>query len=291
MTIEIERVGGTKDLLGESPWWDAAGGRLYWLDVEGRKIQRYEPASGAVESWPTPGRPGSMVLDVNGAAIVAMEDGFHRFAFETGTWRPLARLALDGEDRRFNDGKVDRQGRFVAGTMCADLTTPGAALYRLDEQGTVTVVDEGIVCSNGPCWSPDGTTLYFADSPRRTIYAYDYDPDSGAAGNKRPFVTTDRWETAPDGATVDAEGFLWTAFVLTGRVARFAPSGRFDDLVQMPVSHPSSVMFGGPGLDVLYVTSISTRLRRRPPEEPEAGGLFRVKGLGVAGLPEPRYRG
>ena len=152
-------------------------------------------------------------------------------------------------------------------------------------------LDDGIIVSNGPCWSPDGRTLYFADSFKRVIYAYDYLPADGTVGGRRIFAHFEALRGFPDGATVDEEGCVWSAEVFSGRLIRFAPDGGIDRIIGMPVESTTSVMFGGADLDILYVTSMRRPIRGLRPREREAGGLFAVHGLGVRGLPEPRFKG
>jgi L-arabinonolactonase len=288
MTIGIARVGATKDLLGESPVWSAREGVLYWVDSLAGVLHRLDPVIGAHDAFEVPAPVGSFALARGGGVILALRDEFRRFDPATGVSEPLATLGLDRPDLRLNDGKVDREGRFVAGTMHMNLP-PGEAplggLYRLD-RGGVSKLAGDIVTANGPCFSPDGCTLYLADSPRRVIWAFDYDPGDAPPTNRRVLVDLAPLGTAPDGGTVDAEGFLWSALVRSGEVARFDPAGRLVRRIRMPVSHPTSLTFGGAGLDVLYVTSISRSHRLTAPE-PEAGGLFAVTGLGVTGIAEP----
>jgi len=192
-----------------------------------------------------------------------------------------------------NDGKVDRQGRFVAGYMDYEERDPICALFRLDANGIVAKLDDGIVCSNGPCWSPDGRTLYFADTYRREIWAYDYALATGEATNRRVFCSfaASGLNGLPDGATVDADGFVWSVSVYEGKLVRFASDGRLDRIVGLPVESTTSLSFGGPGLDVAYVTSMARAVKGVKPREREAGALFAVYGLGVRGLPEPRFSG
>ena len=198
-------------------------------------------------------------------------------------------IGLDHPMLRLNDGKADPFGRFVAGTMHggrAENERPLGGLYRL-QAGALEVLDTGLGVSNGPCFSPDGAIFYLADSARRLIWAYDYRRD-GPPANKRLFADTSALNSAPDGATVDADGYLWSVLVHAGAVARFAPDGRLDRTVELPVKHPTSVAFGGPSLDILYVTSIS-KSTHLSASEPDAGGLFAVEGLGVCGLPAYRF--
>jgi sugar lactone lactonase YvrE len=200
---------------------------------------------------------------------------------------PLAHLPVGHPDIRLSDGKVDRQGRFVAGSMHMNLRpgeAPLGALYRLEPDGQVRRLAGDIVTANGPCFSPDGGSLYLADSPRRVIWRFDY--GDGLPAGRRVLVDLAPLGTAPGGATVDAEGHLWVALVRSGEIGRFDSNGRLVQRVRMPVRHPTSLNFGGPELDVLFVTSISASHRLADPA-PGAGGLFAVTGLGVAGLAEP----
>ncbi len=293
MALEIERLGEVTCDLGENPLWDPVDGVLYWVDSRAPAIFRLDPASGAMRQWTLAAKTiGSMALRAGGGAVVALDSGFHLFDFATGALERVADPEAGLARTRFNDGKVDRRGRFISGTIDdAEDKAPVCGLYRLDPDLTVSKLDDGIITTNGPCWSPDSRTLYLADSQILTIFAYDYDLETGTVANKRPFVVTREFRAAPDGATVDAEGFLWTALVIGGKLGRFAPDGRLDRLVEMPVRYVTSVMFGGPDLETLYVTSIGGELNGRMAKEPEAGGLFAVRGLGVRGLPETRFAG
>jgi sugar lactone lactonase YvrE len=293
MGISITHLGETKDRLGEGPLWDTESQRLFWIDSLGGVLHRLDPVSGAREDFAVPAPIGSLALCRSGGAIISLQDGFHRYDFASGEARLVAGLGIDHPDVRLNDGKVDRQGRFLAGTMHGNRQPDEkvlGGLYRLDADGTATLLLEDIATTNGPCFSPDGRILYVADSSRQVIWAFDYDTQSGTPSRQRVFADLKPLATAPDGATVDAEGHLWSALVRTGQIGRFDPAGRLVQRIDMPVSYPTSLAFGGPGLDVLYVTSISATLRYVA-REPEAGGLFAIEGLGVTGLPEPRFAG
>jgi sugar lactone lactonase YvrE len=232
-------------------------------------------------------------LRSSGGAIVALRDGFYSLDFATGACRKLADPDPGKPRIRMNDGKVDRQGRFVAGYMDYEERDKICGLFRLDPAGSVAKLDDGIVCSNGPCWSPDGRTFYFADTYTREIWAYDYDTDTGGAANRRVLCSFPAAGLSglPDGATVDAEGFIWSVSVYEGKLARFAPDGRLDRVIGLPVESTTSVSFGGAGLDIAFVTSMARAVKGVKPKEREAGALFAVHGLGVRGLPEPRFAG
>jgi L-arabinonolactonase len=293
MSIRIEQLGTARFQLGEGPLWDIAEGALYGVDVPGRTIWRYRPGRSGFETWSTPDVVSSLALRDGGGAVITLAKGFHSFDFDTGLCEPIGEAIETDLDTRFNDGKVDRKGRFVAGTMHNRIRDPLGSIYRLGTDGALTKLDTGFICSNGPCWSPDGRTFYFTDTIPGRIYAYEHDPDSGAIDSRRVLVDFRALgiDGAPDGCTVDAEGYLWSALCLAGRIARIAPDGTLERMIDMPVEYVTSVMFGGPRLDTIYVTSLSIALRGRPPKEPNAGALFAVSGLGAVGIPEPRYTG
>lgn len=278
--------------LGEGPLWDVEEQRLYWIDSHGRMIYRADACGSDLKSWPVPEHIGSLCLRANGGAIVSLRNGFHTFDFRTGAVSLIADPESAIRRTRLNDGKVDRRGRFLAGYMDYEEREALGGLYRLDAAQTVTRLEEGVVVSNGPCWSPDGTTFYFADSMRRRIWSYQYDIETGDLLNRRIFADFEgHLRGYPDGATVDAEGFVWSAEVYGGRLVRFAPDGTIDRLIGMPADSITSVMFGGVDLDILFVTSMARPFQGRRRLEREAGLLFAVSGLGVRGIPEPRFAG
>ncbi len=291
--IEITQIGTARYLLGEGPLWDPEGNALYWVDVLGRTIWKYVPGTTRFAEWLLPDVVSSLALREGGGAVMTMSDGFFAFDFDTGETQRIGDPIEQDLPTRFNDGKADRRGRYVAGTMHNPIAEPLGSLYSLDIDRRVTKLDSDIVCSNGPCWGLDNKTLYFTDSMRSTIFAYDYDIDDGTVGPRRVFADLRALgiASAPDGCTVDSEGFLWSAQCLAGTIARIAPDGTLDRTIAMPVKYVTSVMFGGENLDTLYVTSLNFPLVGRPPVEPNAGGLFEVKGLGFTGVPEPRYKG
>ncbi|GAB7523768.1 SMP-30/gluconolactonase/LRE family protein [Paraburkholderia sp. 2C] len=299
--IETRLLVDANNHLGEGPLWDVKEQRLYWIDSTAAEIYRCRADGSHVERFFVPTHIGSMALCEHGGAVVALANGLHFYDFDAQTVRLIADPESDDPETRFNDGKVDRRGRFVAGTMAYDFDrydadrgqrpTRSGGLYQLGTNGKLTCLDRGISCSNGPCWSPDNRTLYFTDTYDRLMYAYDYDIETGAATNRRVFASARNMAGTFDGATVDAEGYIWSALVFGGRILRFAPDGSIDRIVPVPVRNLTSVMFGGPNLDVLYVTSMGRPMWGIPQKERERGGLFAVTGLGVKGLPEPRYAG
>ena len=300
--MRIEVLVDVKTILGEGPLWDVAEQRLYWIDSFGCNVFRATADGREVRAWDVPAKIGSMALRQRGGAVLSLQTGFHFLDFATGfhfldfksgETQIIVDPESDKPNNRINDGKVDKRGRFVAGSMDTMEHGPNGSLYRLDPDLSLHKLDQGIVVSNGPCWSPDGKTFYFADSWSGEIWAYDYDLDTGNVANRRTFARINTpGGGAADGSTVDAEGFLWNAQVYDGRLVRYAPDGKVDRTVEMPVKKVTSVMFGGPDLNVLFVTSMAKPpLPRFPSDGVLRGSLFAIYGLGVRGLPEPRFAG
>ncbi len=292
MAVTIERVGDITCKLGEGPLWDPVDGVLYFIDSHGPTIFHHDPASGAVERRDVPGTTiGSLALREAGGMVIAMDAGFYVFDFDTGNCRVINEPEAHLPNCRFNDGKVDRQGCFVAGSLEKSFSSDPCGLYRLDHDHAVERIADGISCANGPCWSPGGDTFYFVHGGDEVIHAYDYDQSTGRLSNRRVFVDAVQFGAGPDGATVDADGFVWSAQFGLHKVARFAPDGSLERMVEVPPKMVTSVMFGGPNLDVLYVTSASGEISGYSDDSDHAGGTFAVHGLGITGLPEPRFKG
>ncbi len=290
--MKISRIGEVKCRLGEGPVWDVQEQALYFVDVRGKTLWRHDPSSGAFRRWELPLQVGSFALRQGGGALLALEDGFYSFDFDTGATELVALAPGEGEKTILNDGKADPRGRFLAGGCVRSLADPDpcAALHSLAPDGTVTRLDQHISVANGPCWSPDGKTFYFTDSMPRAIYAYDYDLDTGAVANRRVFADTTGATGVPDGATVDADGNYWVAMCMGGRIVCYSPAGVILRSIDVPAAWVSSVMFGGPGLDQLYFTSIDPAVLDRPSTDSD-GGLYVIEDLGAVGLPEHRFAG
>ncbi|MCZ4354729.1 SMP-30/gluconolactonase/LRE family protein [Roseovarius aestuarii] len=290
--MDIDVLIDVKTTLGEGPLWDVEQQRLYFIDSMDGRVFRCTADGGEVRSWDVPGKIGSMALRKDGnGAIVALQQGFHLLDFKTGECTLLHDPEPDMPDTRINDGKVDRRGRFFAGSMDTSESAPSGSLYRVDPDMSVTKVDSGIICSNGPCFSPDDKVFYFQDSWSGEIWAYDYDIETGNLSNRRVFATVDGSNGgAADGSTVDAEGYLWNALVYDSKLVRYAPDGTVDRVIEMPVKKVTSVNFGGPNMDVLYVTTMAKPpLPRFPGDGPLRGSVFAITGLGIKGVPEPRF--
>ncbi|MCZ4312571.1 SMP-30/gluconolactonase/LRE family protein [Comamonadaceae bacterium G21597-S1] len=282
-------VSPTRDRLGECPLWDSRDDCLYWIDSKAPVVRRLHPASGGRTEWPLPSDVGSIALTETGRILLALADGFHLLDPRTGAVTPVAKVTHKAGDIRMNDGRTDRQGRFIAGSLVVGRHDRDGAFYRLDTDGTVHELVPGIALANSTCFSPDGRTLYFADSMSDEVRAAGYDPDTGALGTPRALMNTRAQGSAPDGATVDAEGCLWVALVQAGKLGRYAPDGSLMQLLDVPTPFPSCPCFGGPELDVLYVTSLSNTGNLMKTDHPDGGALFAFHGLGVRGLPETRF--
>ncbi|MFC1996605.1 SMP-30/gluconolactonase/LRE family protein [Chloroflexota bacterium] len=278
------------DSLGEGPVWVSEEQALYWVDIERPTLQRWNPESGQYQKWVMPSDIGCFALREQGGAVLGLRTGFAYLDFSTGDILPIIDPEADKPYTRFNDGKCDRLGRFWAGTLDEEGPNTRGALYRLDPDGDFQTMKPGIGISNGLGWSPDNRVMYYTDSAKRTIWAYDFDQESGSIGNQRVFAVTPQ-AYVPDGLTVDTEGFVWSAKWDGWKVVRYAPDGSIDLEVQLPVQRPTSCIFGGPGLNQLYITSASTGLADDElAEQPLAGSVF-VLESGVQGLPEPRFAG
>lgn len=287
--MKIERVDTVRCGLGEGAVWDAEGQALFFLDIWGRKIFRHDPACGETQVCEVPGHVGAMALGEGGSLLLGMKDALCRLDFASGACEQVAGPVFSGAGVTINDGAADRAGRFVFGGCCEGIDNPRAVggLFGFDGEGGVTRLDEGVTFSNSHCFSPDGATLYAADSFLHTLYAYDYDLGTGAVANRRVFANTAELGGLPDGSAVDADGTVWVSVFEAGRIAAFRSDGRLERVIDMPVKLISSVAFGGPALDVLYVTTIDPTQFGRDAEE-GSGHVYAVSGLGVRGLPEPR---
>jgi sugar lactone lactonase YvrE len=288
----VELVLDARATLGEGPCWDPRTQRLYWVDILAPAVHVYDPATGDDQVIAVPRHIGCLALRESGGAVVALQDGFAELDLESGQVTPIPGPGVGQEGVRFNDGKCDPSGRFWAGTMAYGQLPGAGALYCLDTERTVRLQVPGVTCSNGLTWSLDGRRMYYIDTPTHEIAVFDYDCATGAIANRRIAVAIPPAQGLPDGMTIDGEGMLWVAFWGGHAVARFDPErGRCLEAIPVPVTCPSSVCFGGPQLDELYITSASVALT---PEaraaEPEAGGLFCVR-PGVCGVAMERYRG
>ena len=276
-------------MLGEGPVWVEREAALYWLDIKGLKVFRID-GKGDVRAWPTPFRIGSIAPREGGGFIAGTERGIALVDLHRGEFEIVAEPETDYPDNRFNDGKVDRSGRFWAGSMDDTEKSAAGTLYRIGRDFRVSPIDGGYRVTNGPAFSPSGEIMYHNDSARRVTYAFDLDPE-GSASNRREFIHYGAGEGYPDGMTVDSEGCLWIAFWDGWCVRRFSPEGECLATIEMPVSRPTSCAFGGINLDTLFITSARIGLDEgQLSREPQAGGLF-VANAEVRGIAEQAFAG
>lgn len=290
--VEVRCAVQGADILGEVPLWCERTRKLWWIDVRRPALQSYAPESKTHQAWRLAPEmvTGSIALRKDGGVLLAATTGIHLWdPAHAEAPRRIADPVAGVEGMRLNDGKCDRRGRFWVGSMHDVKRDPLGTLYRIDPDGTCTAMLEGLALPNAICWSLDDKTMYFADTHHGVIWAFDYDLDDSAISNRRVFKDWSAEGGRPDGATVDAEGYVWNCMVVTGRLVRLAPDGRVDRVIQLPVSHPTCPAFGGDNLSTLFITSHSQRLSpAQLVREPWAGALMTLD-VGVKGVPEPRF--
>lgn len=289
MAFQVEVAARGADLLGECPLWDERGRLLWWVDSRWPAVKQLDPASGAVMMLVLPEVVGSIAFREQGGFLAATRSGIHFLDAASGALEARATPEAALPENRFNDGRCDRAGRFWAGTMSDVKRDPVGSLYRFDADMACTRLRNAVVIPNSLAFSPDGRRMYFADTMRHTLWAYDYDPASGAATNERVFA--DAGAGRPDGSCVDAEGCLWNAEYGGWRLVRYTPAGKVDRVVEVPVANPTCCCFGGEDLGTLYVTTARQRLSPEDlAKQPLAGSLLALR-PGVQGLPEGRFAG
>jgi sugar lactone lactonase YvrE len=291
MAIEPRVVIESRSLIGESPVWSVPEKSLYWVDVEGQSVQRWREADRSIRRWEIGEPVGCIGLRRSGGLVGARKSGFFFLDVDSGFVTPIADPEAHLPDHRFNDGKVDRRGRFWAGTRnFVDTQLATGALYRLDADRSVHRMEEGLRCPNGMAWSPDNKLMYLCDTWTRRIYVYDFDIDEGRISNRRLFVELGEADGFPDGLTVDAEGYVWNAHYNGWRITRYSPDATVDRVVRMPVQHVTSVTFGAaPG--TLFATTSFFRLNAAERlAQPIAGHVFEMKS-GTQGIIEPAFAG
>ena len=290
------RVGTQTDLLGECPLWDERLQCLWWVDIRAPALRRWDAAHQALHTWPMPELVGSIALtDRDGVVLVALRSRLALFDTNGDTTSERFETLVEArlpQDHRFNDGRCDRQGRFWVGTMHHLTRAPEGSLFRLDAQGYSKVIADGIAIPNSLAFSPDGRTMYFADSLQHRIDAFDYDPASGRRGAARALAAIEP-PAFPDGSCVDAEGCLWSAQFHNARLVRYAPDGRIERTLSVPMKRPTCCTFGGDDFGTLYVTGVSHSMSDvERAADPLAGALFAFdigREWGIHGLPEPRF--
>jgi len=279
--IEILHPGGA--ILGEGPVYDARASALWWVDIKARLLH-CTPLNGAPDrTWQLPGQPGCLALDpAHDAIILALEDGIFRFTPDDGTLDRVSPLTPGAGTLRFNDGKTDPTGRLWVGDLDDIDFPPTGTLYMIDRGGCAQARSGGIRCSNGLGWTADGHRMFHTDSLARTIWAWEFDPDTGQISNRTVFAQV-AGPAVPDGLAVDERGCVWSAHWDGAAVVQYGPDGTEKQRIVLPATRPTSCAFGGPGLETLFVTSASIGLddsTRRPHD----GAVFALRGL-ARGVP------
>lgn len=278
----------SRDRLGETPLWCEKTARLWWIDIERPSVQCLDPETGKHSVFEIDSTyVGSLALTDTHRLLIATDLTLVLFDPGSGRVQSVARVD-DGLDNRINDGRADPKGRFWTGTLDNQLSRPNGSIYRLEADGATTKLLDNVIVTNGIVHSPNGRTFYFTDTRRFTTWAFDVDLDDGAITNRRVFADLTATGERPDGACIDVDGCIWQAFFSGSQIVRYQPNGTIDRRIELPVTNPTCVCFGGKDLRTLYVTSGRKFLSQKQlDDEPMAGSLFAIEGLGQ-GLPENR---
>ena len=285
---KVEVALPVKANLGECPRWDEKKKLLYWVDINAGQLHRFNPSTNKDEYIEFKEEIGCFSLRENEGFVVAMRSGFHFLDGWNNNLRPITDPEAHLVKNRFNDGRCDAAGRFLAGSVYPPKDHDGANLWSLGFDLKVTKLVEGLLTSNGVAFSPDNKTLYFSDTPKHVIYQYDYDIHSGDISNGRVFHQFPFGNGRPDGAAVDAEGGYWTALYEGGRIVRLNPQGEITDEIPVPVRCPTMVAFGDEDLKTLYITSVGNRPEVELRDYPNSGALLKVR-VDIPGQVEYRF--
>jgi L-arabinonolactonase len=290
MSLQAEIVVDGKNELGEGVVWSSAHGEVQWTDILGRRFWAFSPSDGATRSVALPDRLACFAPLGGSSLLAGFAGGLEVFDLKSGARRPIAAIEPDRPTTRVNDGKLDRRGRLVFGSMDEDPSgaRPIGQVYAYEGGTRPRALVSGVRIANSIAFSPDGRRMYFADTPTKVIRCYDYDPESGDLGGERAFAAVEG-PGFPDGSTVDADGCLWNAEWGGGRVVRYTPVGRVDRVVALPCAQVTCCAFGGARLDQLFVTTARAGLDATAlTSQPLAGALF-VIDAGVVGLADTPF--
>jgi sugar lactone lactonase YvrE len=288
----VEHIIAADNQLGESPVWRSDEGALYWVDIPKGLILRHVLSTGVKSQWKLPAAIGSFAFRANDGMVVSLKTGIYFFNPDNGDLRQIKNPEPDLPDNRFNEGKCDPRGRFFSGTMNEVVRgKPDGSLYRLDVKENLSVMLKQITVPNCLAWSPDGRTMYFADTRRHVIFQFDYDLDDGVPSRQRIFVDLSSYDGLPDGGAVDTDGCLWNAIFSGGRIVRYTPKGKIDRVIGLPVTQVNSLAFGGSDLRTLFVVTSKHLLNEAGlATQPLAGDIFAID-AGVVGMIEPKFAG
>jgi sugar lactone lactonase YvrE len=276
--------------VGEGPVWDPRIGKVIWVDITSKHVFTTDPVDGSTQRRELGLSVGVVLPRASGGYVAALQDGFYALP-DDGPPELIAAIEANDPATRMNDGELDPQGRFWAGTMGWEAEPGKGSLYRLDADGQAHRMIEGVTISNGLGWSPDGGTMYYVDTVTLRIDQFDFDPVSGDIANRREFVTIRDGGGRPDGMTVDSEGAVWVATWPGYGVHRYLPDGTLDAIIPLPVSNVSSIELGGPDLKDAFITTAWELLADHEHEaQPLAGSLFHTR-VEVPGLPRVPFAG
>jgi sugar lactone lactonase YvrE len=279
-------------MLGEGAIWHPVNKQLYWVDIEGKALHCFDPATNEDKQFAVGSRIGTVVPVRSGGALVALQSGIHSINMKTGKLTFIANPLPDTINLRFNDGKCDPSGRFWVGTLALDSRKKGAMLYRMNKDKSIRVMLDSVTISNGIVWTADKKTMYYNDTPTGTIQAFDYNDKEGTISNGRVVVRIPKGGGGPDGMTIDADGNLWVALWGSGTVGKYNPhTGELLQRIIVPAPNVSSCAFGGKNFETLYITTARAWMSQEKLQQfPLSGGLFSVK-PGVRGVPATFYKG
>ena len=284
----VELALAAKANLAECPRWDEKEQLLYWIDINRFQLHRLDPKTGKDEFITFNEEIGCFSLRENGGFVLAMRNGF----FTVDGWNTEVTKICDPEEgldkNRFNDGRCDAKGRFIAGSYYPPKDHDGANLWMLDENLEARLMYDQMLTSNGAAFSPDNKTFYFSDTPKHVIYRCDYDIETGTASNRDIFHQFPHGNGRPDGGAVDSEGYYWTALFEGSRIARLNPQGEIVEEIEVPAKCPTMVAFGGEDLKTLFITTAGDRKEEELAEYPQSGNLFKVE-VDVPGQVEYRF--
>lgn len=278
-------------ICGECPRWSSKEQVLYWVDIDGKTLNKYYPTSGNNLVYNVEERIGSFAFRSGGGLVSASERGFNLLTAEGTMVESLCQPEAKMANTRFNDGRCDPAGRFWAGTMDQSFKSRTGSLYKLNADHSAEQMACDVIVSNGLAFSPDGRIMYWSDSRRSIVFAFDFDVEDGVISGKRVFIESTQDLGRPDGAAIDVDGCYWSAGYAGGSVVRYNPSGEIDRIIRLPVSQVTMCTFGGARFDTLFITSARIGMNEEAlAQEPLSGSIFAIL-PGIHGLPEPEYLG